>query len=119
MTLLQMLNSFWRDAFDVAEPHLFPRASVVEWLNEAEEEGAIRKGLLYAQEDIDIAVRDNKERLEKEIEGIRDERKKLLTSFGKENNLLRQVCDLALLSNGMLKGEELDKFVKRSLSLLS
>lgn len=71
------------------------------------------------EEDIDIAVRDNKERLEKEIEGIRDERKKLLTSFGKENNLLRQVCDLALLSNGMLKGEELDKFVKRSLSLLS
>lgn len=58
MTLLQMLNSFWRDAFDVAEPHLFPRASVVEWLNEAEEEGAIRKGLLYAQEDIDIAAGD-------------------------------------------------------------
>ena len=33
-------------------------------------------------------------------------------------NLIKQVTDLALLSNGMLKGEELSKFVKRSLSLL-
>ena len=35
-----------------------------------------------------------------------------------KNNLIKQVSDLALLSNGMLKGEELSKFVKRSLSLL-
>ena len=41
-----------------------------------------------------------------------------MSSFGKENELIRQVCDLALLSNGMLKGEELSAFIKRSLSLI-
>jgi molecular chaperone HtpG len=53
-----------------------------------------------------------------EAESIKEERRSLLSTFGKDSDLLRQVCDLALLSNGMLKGEELDKFVKRSLSLL-
>jgi molecular chaperone HtpG len=71
------------------------------------------------EDDIDKAVKDNKEKLEKEIEEINGERKNLLATFGKENELLRQVCDLALLSNGMLKGEDLNRFVKRSLSLIS
>lgn len=70
------------------------------------------------EEEIDIAERDNREKLERETETLREERRSLLSTFGKESDLLRQVCDLALLSNGMLKGEELDKFVKRSLSLL-
>ncbi|GAB1373225.1 hypothetical protein MASR1M46_01050 [Bacteroidales bacterium] len=70
------------------------------------------------EEEIDIAERENREKLERETETLREERRSLLSTFGKESDLLRQVCDLALLSNGMLKGEELDKFVKRSLSLL-
>ena len=71
------------------------------------------------EDEIDKAVRDNKEKVEKEIEEIKGERKRLLADFGKESELLRQVCDLALLSNGMLKGEDLNRFVKRSLSLIS
>jgi len=70
-------------------------------------------------EDMDKADRDERERLEGEIEKVKQERKDLMAGFGKENQLIRQVCDLALLSNGMLKGEELNKFVKRSLSLIS
>ena len=38
--------------------------------------------------------------------------------FAKENDLLRQVIDLALLSNGMLKGKALAEFVARSEKLL-
>ncbi|MDD2491025.1 MAG: molecular chaperone HtpG [Bacteroidales bacterium] len=71
------------------------------------------------EEEIDVAIKENKSKLEKEIEEINGARKNLLSSFGKENDLLKQVCDLALLSNGMLKGVELDKFVKRSLTLIS
>ena len=46
--------------------------------------------------------------------------KKIISETDQESkgNLIKQVTDLALLSNGMLKGEELSKFVKRSLSLL-
>jgi molecular chaperone HtpG len=70
-------------------------------------------------EDMDKADRDERERLEGEVEKVKQERKDLMAGFGKENQLIRQVCDLALLSNGMLKGEELNRFVKRSLSLIS
>ena len=46
--------------------------------------------------------------------------KRIISETDQESkgNLIKQVTDLALLSNGMLKGEELSKFVKRSLSLL-
>jgi molecular chaperone HtpG len=70
------------------------------------------------EEEIDKADKDEKEKLESEIEKLEGERKELMSKFGKENDLIRQVCDLALLSNGMLKGEDLSRFVKRSLSLI-
>jgi molecular chaperone HtpG len=49
---------------------------------------------------------------------LKDQRKEKLTAFGKENKLAKQLVDLALLANGMLKGEDLDKFVKRSFELI-
>ena len=70
------------------------------------------------EEEIDRADKDEKEKLESEIEKLEGERQELMSKFGKENDLIRQVCDLALLSNGMLKGEDLSRFVKRSLSLI-
>lgn len=36
----------------------------------------------------------------------------------KQNRLAKQACDLALLSQGLLKGEELTKFIKRSVELI-
>ncbi|MDD2281074.1 MAG: molecular chaperone HtpG, partial [Bacteroidales bacterium] len=51
-------------------------------------------------EEIDKADKDEKEKLESEIEKLEGERKELMSKFGKENDLIRQVCDLALLSNG-------------------
>ncbi len=70
------------------------------------------------EEEIEITTKDEKASLEKEIESLNQERKEKVIEFAKQSDLLKQVCDLALLSNGMLKGEELNKFVKRSLSLI-
>ena len=42
----------------------------------------------------------------------------ILVKYGSENNLVKQLIDLALLSNNMLKGEALSKFIKRSVDLL-
>lgn len=70
------------------------------------------------EEEIETTTKDEKVSLEKEIESLNQERKEKVTEFAKQSDLLKQVCDLALLSNGMLKGEELNKFVKRSLSLI-
>ena len=36
----------------------------------------------------------------------------------KDEKLISQVCDIALLANNLLKGEALDKFIKRSVELL-
>ena len=41
-----------------------------------------------------------------------------LREIGKENKLVRQIIDLALLSNGMLKGKNLSDFIQRSISLI-
>jgi len=69
-------------------------------------------------EEIPSEVKEKSEDLEKAITALKDEQKAKLTAFGKENKLAKQLVDLALLANGMLKGEDLDKFVKRSFELI-
>ena len=69
-------------------------------------------------EEIPSEVKEKSDDLEKEISALKDDQKAKLTAFGKENKLAKQLVDLALLANGMLKGEDLDKFVKRSFELI-
>jgi len=69
-------------------------------------------------EEIPSEVKEKLEDLEKAINALKDEQKAKLTAFGKKNKLAKQLVDLALLANGMLKGEDLDKFVKRSFELI-
>jgi molecular chaperone HtpG len=70
------------------------------------------------EEEIPSEVKEKSEELENAISTLKDEQKEKLTAFGKENKLAKQLVDLALLANGMLKGEDLDKFVKRSFELI-
>ncbi|MEG2321281.1 MAG: molecular chaperone HtpG, partial [Bacteroidales bacterium] len=65
-------------------------------------------------EEISTPDKDEKERLNKEIEQINNSRKLVMEKFAGENTLLKQITDLALLSNNMLKGKELHSFIKRS-----
>jgi molecular chaperone HtpG len=69
-------------------------------------------------EEIPSEVKEKSEELEKIISALKDEQKAKLSAFGKENKLAKQLVDLALLANGMLKGEDLDKFVKRSFEMI-
>ena len=48
----------------------------------------------------------------------RSEEKKLATAYAASQPLVRQVIDLALLANGLLRGQELNEFIKRSVKLL-
>jgi len=70
------------------------------------------------EEDIPQADKDRLAELEKKIKEFRDKENEILTGFGKENKIVRQLIDIALLSNNMLKGEDLNRFVKRSIELL-
>jgi molecular chaperone HtpG len=69
-------------------------------------------------DEISQVEKDDLEKLRKELTGIEDSRNNLLEAFGSGNNTVKQLVDLALLSNNMLRGEELNTFVKRSVELL-
>ena len=70
-------------------------------------------------EEIEQAQRDKRDELENKEEEIRDNKKNLLSEYGKSNQLARQLVDLALLANNMLKGEELNKFIRRSVEMIN
>jgi molecular chaperone HtpG len=69
-------------------------------------------------EEISQVEKDDLEKLRKELGDIEAKRKEMLEAWGSGNNLVRQMVDLALLANNMLKGEELAAFVRRSVELL-
>jgi len=69
-------------------------------------------------EDIDQADKDKTEDLSKQIEALEKDKSAKLESFGKQNKLVKQMVDLAMLANGLLKGEALSKFVRRSVELI-
>lgn len=55
---------------------------------------------------------------EQSIEQLRKQRNQTIANSAKDNKVLHQLIDLALLQNGLLKGAALDAFVKRSVSLI-
>jgi molecular chaperone HtpG len=69
-------------------------------------------------EEIPQADKENLEKLNNELSKLEESKREKLTNFGKKNKLAKQLVDLALLANGMLKGADLDKFVKRSVELI-
>lgn len=69
-------------------------------------------------EEISQPEKDDLEKLRKELSDVESSRKKMLEEYGSSNNIVKQLIDLALLANNMLRGEELSTFVKRSVELL-
>lgn len=69
-------------------------------------------------EEIKQEDKDKIEDLDKNINTLKEKKEKLLADYGKKNKLIKQLIDLALLANNMLKGEDLNKFVKRSIELI-
>jgi len=69
-------------------------------------------------EEISQVEKDDVEKLRKELETVNNNRKDMLEAYGNEHKIVRQLIDLAMLANNMLRGEELSQFVKRSVELL-
>ena len=62
--------------------------------------------------------KDMKAECEKAVQEQKDKKQEVLNGFAAKNDIVHQLIDLALLQNGMLKGEALDKFLKRSVDLI-
>ncbi len=69
-------------------------------------------------EEIPQAEKDILSDIDKNLTEQKDKKNKILTDYGKTNNMVKQLADLALLANNMLKGEALSNFVKRSVELI-
>ena len=70
------------------------------------------------EEELSSEEKSTREELSKKIVTLRDERNQRLREIGGENRLVKQIIDLALLTNGMLKGKNLTDFIQRSISLI-
>ncbi len=69
-------------------------------------------------EEIPQADKDKLEEVHKQLKELREKKNKVLADYGKKNKLVNQLIDLAMLANNMLKGEDLSKFVRRSVDLI-
>ncbi len=69
-------------------------------------------------EEIPTADKDEVERLDKKWNELKGQKEQLWKEYAADNKVIRQLIDLALLQNGMLKGEALNNFVKRSIDLI-
>ena len=70
------------------------------------------------EEEIPSEEKEQLEGLRKELSDLEEQKRNTLKEFGKGNKLAKQLVDLALLANGLLKGADLDRFVKRSVELI-
>ena len=62
--------------------------------------------------------KDQKAEAEKAVQAEKDKKQAVIAEYAAKNDIVHQLIDLALLQNGMLKGEALDRFLKRSVELI-
>lgn len=69
-------------------------------------------------EEIPAEEKENLENFEKKVDELKNDKKEIYRKYAESNKQVRQLIDLALLANNMLKGEALANFVKRSVELM-
>ncbi len=83
-----------------------------------------REAILHQQqegkkpEEIDQVQKDELDKCHQDISAEKQKKNDVLAGYGKDNKKVHQLIDLALLQNGMLTGESLSNFVKRSIDLI-
>ncbi len=70
------------------------------------------------EEEISTAEKEDLANTEKKVDELTAEQNRMLAEYAKSNPLIGQLIDLALLANGLLKGEALSKFIKRSVQMI-
>lgn len=69
-------------------------------------------------EEIPTAEKEELADIDKQIAALGEQKKAVYADFAAAHNRVKQLIDLALLANNMLKGKDLAEFVKRSVDLL-
>ena len=69
-------------------------------------------------EEITQEEKDDLANTQKAIDDQQQKKQQVIADSAKDNQIVHQLIDLALLQNGMLRGEALDKFLRRSVELI-
>lgn len=69
-------------------------------------------------EEVTQEEKDDMSNTLKSVNEQRDKKKQIISDYAKDNKIVHQLIDLALLQNGMLKGAALNSFLKRSVDLI-
>ncbi len=70
------------------------------------------------EEEITTAEKDALNDLDNSYNDLQDKKKGVYAAYARDHKVVKQLIDLALLQNNMLKGEALTNFVKRSIELI-
>ena len=108
--VLSSLNTELSDALKPIEAEIKGQEARLAALNQQTEK--------KKPEELTQAEKDDKANTQKAIDEQREKKQGVLSGFAANNAIVHQLIDLALLQNGMLKGEALDKFLKRSVDLI-
>ncbi len=69
-------------------------------------------------EEITEAEKKDMENTNHKIDELREQGNAIIAEYAKGNPLVGQLIDLGLLANGLLKGEALSKFIRRSVAII-
>ena len=112
-----LVKSILEDSEQSTEADLKPIVSELRGLN-------ARKAVLQQEqdkkkpEDITQAEKDDLKDCTEKIQAEQKKKTDVLSAYGAGSDRVHQLIDLALLQNGMLKGEALTNFIKRSVDLI-
>ena len=62
--------------------------------------------------------KDDLKKNEDKAQALRDKKEEIVSKYAAGQDTVKQLIDIALLGNGLLKGEALNNFLKRSVDLL-
>ena len=69
-------------------------------------------------EEITQEERDELTKTNNEISEKQNQKQEILAAYAKGNQVVSQLIDIALLQNGLLRGEALSKFLRRSIDMI-
>ena len=69
-------------------------------------------------DEIPAAEKEELEGIDRQLSELGSEKSAVYSAFAESDSRVKQLIDLALLSNNMLKGKDLAEFIKRSVSLM-
>jgi len=112
-----LVKKILAEKHETLAPELTPTITeILKYKSEKEALNKLKAG--KKDEEVPQEEKDLLKETENKISELEELKRKKLEAFGAENKLAKQLVDLALLANNMLRGEALNNFVKRSVELI-